>query len=231
MRPAAPADSKGLHVRQAVRPGPVQRPDGALTVCTWGAGPRTVVAAHGVTASHAEFHALADALPDDVLLPLDLGPLAALPIGELLQAILGPAIDRLGMTFATPSDYLDYWRPHPALASAWSPYVERYIEADLVAEDGARPRGRRRSSRTRRAICARKGRGGRPSGDGAAGSAAARRVRPDGPGAAAVTGRHPRRVARAFPSSRSRRFRTPTTTRSCSVCAERRAWPQQSCIG
>lgn len=183
---------------------------GELTVGRWGSGPRTVVAAHGVTANHTSFHPLADALGDaftllapdlrgragsrdvgppfgmgahaddvatvvreltggsEVLLlghsmggfvaavaaarhpdlvssvvlvdgglPLDLGPLAAMPIEDLLKAILGPAIDRLDMTFESVEAYLDYWRPHPALADDWSPYVERYLEADLFDDAGA----------------------------------------------------------------------------------------------
>jgi pimeloyl-ACP methyl ester carboxylesterase len=189
---------------------------GSLTVGRWGSGPRVVVAAHGVTANHASFHPLADALgpeftllapdlrgragsrdvgppfgmaahADDVAavvralvggpvlllghsmggfvavvtaarhpelvssvvlvdggLPLDLGPLAALPIEELLQAVLGPSVERLGMSFASVSAYLDFWRPHPALADAWSPYVERYLETDLYDDGGVlRPSARR----------------------------------------------------------------------------------------
>lgn len=183
---------------------------GKLTVGRWGSGPRTVVAAHGVTANHTSFFPLADALgeeftllapdlrgragsrdvgppygmavhADDVAavvrsladggpvtllghsmggfvaavtaarhpdlvssvvlvdggLPLDLGPAAALPIEDLLNAVLGPAMQRLGMTFESVEAYLDHWRPHPALAPAWSPYVERYLEADLVEDGGA----------------------------------------------------------------------------------------------
>ena len=183
---------------------------GQLAVGRWGSGPRTVVAAHGVTANHTSFHPLADALGDDFTLlapdlrgragsrdvgppfgmaahaddvaavvrslagggpvtllghsmggfvaavaaarhadlvssvvlvdgglPLDLGPAAALPIEDLLKAVLGPAIDRLGMTFESVEAYLDFWRQHPALAEAWGPYVERYLEADLVDDAGA----------------------------------------------------------------------------------------------
>ena len=183
---------------------------GELAVGRWGSGPRTVAAAHGVTANHTSFHPLADALGDEFTLlapdlrgragsrdvgppfgmaahaddvaevvrslagggpvtllghsmggfvaavaaarhpdlvssvvlvdgglPLDLGPAAALPIEDLLKAVLGPAIDRLGMTFESVAAYLDFWRQHPALADAWSPYVERYLETDLVEVDGA----------------------------------------------------------------------------------------------
>ena len=185
---------------------------GDLTVGRWGSGDQVVVAAHGVTANHASFHALADALGEDVTLlapdlrgragsrglgapygmpvhaadvaalieqlagrpvvlvghsmggfvaavtaarypdlvshvllvdgglPLDLGPLADLPIEAVLKAVIGPAMERLDMTFPTVEAYLEHWRPHPALAPVWSPYVERYLEADLVRDgNGLRP--------------------------------------------------------------------------------------------
>jgi pimeloyl-ACP methyl ester carboxylesterase len=188
---------------------------GSLTVGRWGRGPKVVVAAHGVTATHASFHALADALgpeftllapdlrgragsrdvgppfgmaahADDVAvvvrslitrpvvllghsmggfvavvaaarhpelvasvvlvdggLPLDLGPLAALPIDDLLKAVLGPSVERLSMSFPSVDAYLDFWRAHPALADSWNPYVERYLEADLYDDNGVlRPSAR-----------------------------------------------------------------------------------------
>lgn len=53
---------------------------------------------------------------------------------QALQAAIGPAAQRLTMTFATPEDYLDYWRPHPAFADAWTPEVEAYLRYDLVGD-------------------------------------------------------------------------------------------------
>ena len=185
----------------------VGTPDGELTVGRWGAGSRVVVAAHGVSGTHAQFHALADQLGDgftlvapdlrgrggsngiagpfgmvshaddvarvldhlsidqatllghsmggfvavvtadrhrervgDVVLvdgglPLDLGPIAELPIEEALRMIIGPSLDRLRMTFASVEDYLGFWRPHPALVEDWSRYVECYLEYDLVGTE------------------------------------------------------------------------------------------------
>ncbi len=52
-------------------------------------------------------------------------------LDEALAAAIGPAAKRLTMTFATPEDYLDYWRPHPAFADAWTPEVEAYFTYDL----------------------------------------------------------------------------------------------------
>lgn len=184
----------------------VATPEGDLTVGRWGTGERVIVAAHGVTATHAQFHALGDQLDkrftlvapdlrgrggsndvggpfgmathaDDVArimdhlsidqatvlghsmggfvavvtaarhpdrvrdlvlvdggLPPDLGPIADLPIEEAMRMIIGPSLDRLRMTFASVEDYLDFWRPHPALANDWSEYVERYLAYDLVGE-------------------------------------------------------------------------------------------------
>jgi len=52
-------------------------------------------------------------------------------LDQALEAAIGPAAKRLTMTFASPAEYLDYWRPHPALADAWTPEVEAYLTYDL----------------------------------------------------------------------------------------------------
>lgn len=57
---------------------------------------------------------------------------ANLSVEELAQAVLGPSMRRLDMTFATRAAYLDFWRPHPALAADWSDYVERQFDYDLI---------------------------------------------------------------------------------------------------
>jgi len=67
-------------------------------------------------------------------LPLDLGAAAELPVDQLITAVIGPAAERLRMTFASKDAYFDYWRQHPALTGAWGPYVEEYLEHDLVGE-------------------------------------------------------------------------------------------------
>jgi lipase len=68
-------------------------------------------------------------------------PLPAPPPGispdQALAATIGPAAQRLTMTFASEADYLDYWRPHPALGPWWSPAVEAYLSYDLVGEPPA----------------------------------------------------------------------------------------------
>ena len=65
-------------------------------------------------------------------LPLDLGSLAGRPIEEVVRAVVGPALDRLRMTFPSRQAYLDYWRPHPALAGDWNDYIERSYSYDLI---------------------------------------------------------------------------------------------------
>jgi pimeloyl-ACP methyl ester carboxylesterase len=62
-------------------------------------------------------------------------PFPPLPAGvttdQALAATIGPAAQRLTMTFPTPGDYLDFWRPHPALADHWSTELEAYFAYDL----------------------------------------------------------------------------------------------------
>lgn len=51
---------------------------------------------------------------------------------QLVQAILGPSIARLEMTFDSPEAYLDFWKEHPAFTDEWSTYIEEYALYDLV---------------------------------------------------------------------------------------------------
>lgn len=67
-------------------------------------------------------------------LPLELGSLAGLPVEELVRAVIGPSLDRLRMTFPSLQAYLEYWRPHPALAGDWNDYIERSYSYDLAGE-------------------------------------------------------------------------------------------------
>ena len=79
-------------------------------------------------------------------LPLQLGPLAALPVDQAVRALIGPSLDRLKMTFPSRQAYLDFWRDHPALASDWNDYIERSFSYDTTGEtagpDLYRSRGR-----------------------------------------------------------------------------------------
>lgn len=68
-------------------------------------------------------------------IPLNLGPLAELPPEDLVNAIIGPSLQRLKMRFESPQAYLDFWKQHPVLSSSWNPYLEDYILYDLVGEE------------------------------------------------------------------------------------------------
>jgi lipase len=41
------------------------------------------------------------------------------------------------MTFASPEDYRDFWRRHPAFANRWNSDVEGYVDYDLDGRPGA----------------------------------------------------------------------------------------------
>jgi pimeloyl-ACP methyl ester carboxylesterase len=51
-----------------------------------------------------------------------------------IDAVLGPAAERLRMTFASREAYRAYWREHPALGPIWGPVVEAYVDYDLIGE-------------------------------------------------------------------------------------------------
>ncbi len=53
---------------------------------------------------------------------------------QLIDAVLGPAVERLRRTFESPEAYLDFWRVHPAFTDegAWTDLVEAYIAYDLT---------------------------------------------------------------------------------------------------
>lgn len=65
-------------------------------------------------------------------IPLPVPP--GLTVDQLLQAIIGPAMARLSMTFESPAAYREYWRVHPALAEDWGPAIEAYVDYDLVKD-------------------------------------------------------------------------------------------------
>ncbi|HET8659362.1 MAG TPA: alpha/beta fold hydrolase [Micromonosporaceae bacterium] len=52
----------------------------------------------------------------------------------VLHAVLGPAMARLDMSFPDREAYRRYWQAHPALTGHWAPWVDDYIQHDLVGE-------------------------------------------------------------------------------------------------
>ncbi len=68
-------------------------------------------------------------------IPLELPPpLADMDVEELTRAMIGPSLDRLRMTFESADAYIDFWRPHPALADEWNDYVEDHYRYDIGGE-------------------------------------------------------------------------------------------------
>lgn len=72
------------------------------------------------------------------LVLVDGGVPLALPEGvdpdAVPLALLGPAADRLRMTFESRDSYRDFWRGHPAFADGLSPEVLDYLDYDLDGE-------------------------------------------------------------------------------------------------
>ncbi|MFJ9677136.1 alpha/beta hydrolase [Streptomyces sp. NPDC101194] len=56
---------------------------------------------------------------------------------ELMTAVIGPAMDRLSMTFADRAAYRSFWQAHPAFAAGWSAEVDAYIQRDLTGDEPA----------------------------------------------------------------------------------------------
>jgi pimeloyl-ACP methyl ester carboxylesterase len=60
---------------------------------------------------------------------------AGTDIDAVLQAVIGPAMARLAMTFPSREAYRDFWREHPAVGPAWSAAVDAYVQRDLVGTE------------------------------------------------------------------------------------------------
>jgi len=55
----------------------------------------------------------------------------------ILEAVVGPAVKKLSMTFADPEAYLDFHRVHPAFVGNWTPQLTAYLTRDThVLPDG-----------------------------------------------------------------------------------------------
>jgi pimeloyl-ACP methyl ester carboxylesterase len=62
---------------------------------------------------------------------------AGADIDAILEAVIGPAIRRLQMTFPTKESYVDFWRAHPSLKQDWSPWIEAYALRDFDGDRSA----------------------------------------------------------------------------------------------
>ncbi len=61
---------------------------------------------------------------------------ASTPIDAVLAAVLGPAMDRMSVTFPSRQSYQDFWAKHPAVGPmldepSVAPYVLAYLQHDL----------------------------------------------------------------------------------------------------
>jgi lipase len=69
------------------------------------------------------------ALPIAVDLPDDAD------VEDVVRAVIGPALDRLDLTFASVEEYLERWRAHPAFqGDAWNDVTEAVYRYDLVRD-------------------------------------------------------------------------------------------------
>ncbi len=136
----------------AAAPGPYGMASHARDVAALldhlGAGEATVVG-HSMGAQVAVVFAARYRGRADRLVLIDGGlPLPRPPedqVDATLEAILGPALERLGRTFSSVEEYLDYWRDHPAFARSgvWNRHVEACMRYDL---EGSAPSLRSRVS-------------------------------------------------------------------------------------
>ena len=70
---------------------------------------------------------------------VDGGPPLPIPPGvdvdDALAATLGPAMQRLDMTFADRGAYRAFWQQHPSFAGIWSGDVDDHVQHDLIGEE------------------------------------------------------------------------------------------------
>jgi pimeloyl-ACP methyl ester carboxylesterase len=69
-------------------------------------------------------------------LPLPI-PIEGLDPDVVIEATLGPAMQRLQMSFESLDSYFDFWRAHPAFKGDWTHDLEDYLRYDLGGEPPA----------------------------------------------------------------------------------------------
>ena len=101
---------------------------------------RAVLVGHSMGAYVATTAATTDPKRWSSIVLVDGGVALPLPSGvdpdAMLAGVLGPALARLEMTFASRDAYHDFWRVHPALieAGAWNEDTEAWLDHDLTGE-------------------------------------------------------------------------------------------------
>lgn len=56
----------------------------------------------------------------------------------ILEAVVGPAVKKLSMTFADAEAYLDFHRVHPAFVGNWTPQLTAYLSRDMLEKPDGR---------------------------------------------------------------------------------------------
>jgi lipase len=81
---------------------------------------------------------IAHRYPDRVghLVLVDGGAPFGIPEDTDPDTVLGPAVRRLDMRFASREEYRDFWRQHPSFAK-WNTAIESYVDYDLTGEPPA----------------------------------------------------------------------------------------------
>jgi len=62
---------------------------------------------------------------------------AGVDVDAALQAILGPALERLRRTFSSVEEYIAFWQAHPAFKGHWDDDLDAYVRYDLAGPPGA----------------------------------------------------------------------------------------------
>ena len=124
-------------------PGPfglgVHAEDAAVLESAFGPGP-VVLTGHSMgafvgaltAARHPELFSSVVLVDGGVGFP----PPTGVATDDLIGAVIGPAMDRLSMTFPDRDAYRAFWKAHPAFAGSWEPWVDAYVQRDLI---GAEP--------------------------------------------------------------------------------------------
>jgi len=103
-----------------------------------GAGRAAVVVGHSMggfvaaVAAHRHPDRMGAVVFVDGGIPFATAHLAGLPVDQAIHAVVGPALDRLRMTFPSLEAYLAFWRRHRAFAGQWNEYVAATFSYDLV---------------------------------------------------------------------------------------------------
>lgn len=101
---------------------------------------RAVIAGHSMGGFVAAKMAMLFEERVSALVLIDGGLAVAVPEGSdidaILNAVIGPAMARLGKVFPDRESYLEPWRAHPALGPYWHPLVDAYLDHDVHDVDG-----------------------------------------------------------------------------------------------